>query len=348
MRILISSDGSTAHYFIRLGLARTFTTLGHEVIMWDIHQKPVFDAFDEFQPDIFIGQTYNVNDAVIKCISERPHLKVLMKASDHGPQNLTLDRTKYPVLQVQEKELMLMQRLFKETRKPDYLYVHHHPDWLEQTHGYWVRDGFVVRSMLNAADVFEFTHGKKLPEFESDLTFIGGYWGYKSKVLDKWLIPLCNDNYRIKIFGNQPWPVSQYCGQLDGQLTRDALASATICPNLSEPHSQDLGYDIIERPFKLMSNKCFMIADYVEGMSRLFSEDEVVMAKSPEEFHKLVDHYLANPDERKSFIEKAYSRVIKEHTYFNRVYDIFDRLNLKEEAFKTKAQTPVIMKQLNL
>ena len=75
MKILISSDGPHAHYYIRLGWGRAFEASGHKVYIWDIASKPAFDAFDEFEPDLFMGQTYNLNDAVYKCIKNRPHLK---------------------------------------------------------------------------------------------------------------------------------------------------------------------------------------------------------------------------------------------------------------------------------
>ena len=84
MRVMISSDGSTAHFFIRKGWARAFSYAGHETILWDIKTKNAFDAFDELEPDLFIGQTYNIDESLIKCISARPEMKVIMKAPDWG------------------------------------------------------------------------------------------------------------------------------------------------------------------------------------------------------------------------------------------------------------------------
>ena len=81
MRIMISSDGIHAHYFIRQGWARAFSYAGHEAILWDINTKNAFDAFDEFEPDLFIGQTYNVNSAIFKCIKLRPNMKVIIQSA---------------------------------------------------------------------------------------------------------------------------------------------------------------------------------------------------------------------------------------------------------------------------
>ena len=81
---MISSDGPHAHYYIRMGWARVFNAMGHDVGIWDANEVPVFDAFDEMEPDIFLGQTYNLDRALFKCIKERPHLKVVMRASEWG------------------------------------------------------------------------------------------------------------------------------------------------------------------------------------------------------------------------------------------------------------------------
>jgi spore maturation protein CgeB len=88
-----------------------------------------------------------------------------------------------------------------------------------------------------------------------------------------------------------------------------------------------------ERTFKLMANKCFVISDYVCGLDYLFGEDEcLVLTKTPEEFRERVDYFLANPDDRLGYIERGYNKVMNEHTYFHRVHDIFECLNMPQQA----------------
>jgi len=335
MKILIANDGQTAHYHIRLGLARAFGACGHDTIFWDINKKPANDAFDESEPDILMFQTYNVNRIIKQAIKERPHLKVAMKASDWSNFSNSIDKEKYPILCSSKKEQETIIDLLEETGKPDYLYVHHHPLWIEQTHENWIKAGFKVYDQLNAADIFEYSTGTVRPEFVSDITFVGGYWPYKAKTFDKYLIPICKLNeHRIKIFGNSVWPVHQYCGSLDNSLVKDALRSAKICPSLHEPHGQDFGYDINERPFKLLSNKCFVVSDYVEGLVQIFNQDEMVFCRNPSDFKDSIYHFIKYPDERLPYIIRGFKKVINEHTYFHRVIDIFNRLNLPEQADK--------------
>ena len=332
MKILISSDGPHAFYYVRLGLARAFHACGHEVRIWDINSEPAYDVFDFFEPDLFLGQTYNTTDAICNIIKERPHMKVIMKGSDWGPLSDSIPSEKYPILKVREDEKKRILDLYNEVQKPDFLHIHYHPDYIEQTHGSWIKEGIPAYSMLLGADVFEYGKGSFKQEFKSDITFIGGYWGYKSQTFNKWLIPLCNDfKYQIKIFGNSPWPVPQYCGYVQNELTRDIFASATICPNLSEPHSQDFGFDIIERPFKLLANKCFVISDYVEGLKKLFPYS-IVSARDPKEFVYYIEHFLKNPDKRFEHIQSGYNDVMNNHTYFHRVKDIFSKLGLNSQA----------------
>ena len=88
---MISSDGPHAHYYIRLGWAKVFQAIGHEVILWDTNTKSAYDAFDEFEPDIFMGQTYNMTRSLFNCIKERPEMKVVMRASDWGDMSHTID-----------------------------------------------------------------------------------------------------------------------------------------------------------------------------------------------------------------------------------------------------------------
>jgi hypothetical protein len=345
MKILISNDGPHAFYYIRLGLARAFTAADHEVILWEMGDKPVFDAFDELEPDLFIGQTYNANEQVIKAIKERPHLKVIMKGGDWGELSDGIG-PEYGVLHATEKEKRAILDLHEETGLPNYIYIHYHPSFVEKTHGSWAENGIPIHPNMSASDVFDYTNGQKLPEFESDICFIGGYWEYKAQNLNKYILKLCEDyKYRIKIFGNSPWPVAQYCGFIPNNLVKHALASATICPQIHEPHSNVYGFDVIERIFKLLSNKCFCVSDYVAGLDMLFGDD-VVMVKTPEEFKERIDYFLQNPEDRQGYIDRGYEAVMNEHTYFHRAADIFHHLGMNDEATNVLNKYQDIRKQI--
>ncbi len=341
MKILISNESSNnAHFFERLGYCRAFAYAGHDVRMWTLGQEAAFDMFNDFEPDLFIGQAYNLDRATIKCLKSRPKTRVILKAGDYGEFSKTIDQNKYPVLLASEAEKNNISSL----HNVDFIFIHYHPDWIDATHGAWTKEfGIPAVSLMNAADVFDYTGGNYHDELASDIAFIGGYWPYKSMTLDKYILPLCNPYLKlnVKIFGNKPWPTPNYCGPISLDLAKHVFSSAKICPNISELHSQDFGYDIIERPFKLASNKCFIISDYVEGLERLYG-DSIVYAKTPKEFLEKIHYYIKHPQEKQEKINKAYNITIKNHTYFDRCATIFEQLSLsneKENILKTKEKT---------
>lgn len=337
MKILISSDGPHAHYYIRMSWAKVFRAMGYEVALWHKDQKPAFDAFDEFEPDLFMGQTYHINEALIKCIKQRPHMKVVMRASDWGNMQKDIDLKKYPILVAQEKEKWLMEKLKQETGKPDFVHNHYTQNWIDVTHNKWKEIGIKPISLIHGADIFDFYLRPPANELKCDIGFVGGYWPYKAINLDKYLVNLCHPtgDYNIKIFGTSRWPVTQYLGSIMPENVGILFASATISPNISEPHSQDFGYDIIERPFKILMSGGFCISDYVESMANdVFTNNEIIFAKTPTEFKQLVDFYIKNPDERLKHMKTGYESVVKNHTYFERVATILENVGWESEAKK--------------
>lgn len=339
MKILISNENKNAHYYIRTGFAKALSACGHEVLLWDLNAKSVFDAFDE-HPDmnILVTQTYNVNNAMYKCIKERPWIKVTMKGSDWGIAQESMDLNRYPVLVANPREIDTILKLHDETGKPDFIDIHYHQSSVEQTHSKWIDKGIKCVGLMSGADISDYHGGKVKEELKCDIGYIGGYWPYKSHTLNSYLIPLCQPqyNYKIKIFGNQSWGVPQYCGMLPTAEAKNLFTSATICPNISEPHSQVYGHDIVERPFKLLSAGAFMITDYVKSMQDNVFGNDVVYATSPEDFKEKIDFYLRNPEKRLDYISRGYDNVMNNHTYFHRAIQFFNELDLPHEAEKVK------------
>ena len=114
IRVMIASDGTHAHLYQRMAWANAFAMCSCKVYIWDINKVTAFDAFDAFEPDIFMGQTYNISKGLIKCIKERPHLKVVMRASDWGDMQGDIDLEKYPILVAQEEEKRMPPQICKK------------------------------------------------------------------------------------------------------------------------------------------------------------------------------------------------------------------------------------------
>jgi hypothetical protein len=331
MKVLIASDGLHAHFYERMTWANAFMACGINVAIWDIKQHSAFDVFDTFEPDLFLGQSYNLDEATIKCIYERPHLKVGLRAGDWGDQTKEIDFNKFNILACSIKEREMLKKLKDETGQPEFVHIHYTPEAISKTHNYFETIGIKPVSIMMSADTVSYSNAKFDPSLECDIAFVGGFWPYKGQVIRPYFFPLLEHigKYRVKIFGNQPWPVNQYCGLINDEDVKNLFASAKICPNLSEPHAHEFGFDVNERIFKILYADGFCISDNVEGYKNTFS-DSVVYASSPNDFSEKVEYYLQNPDERKIISNLGKKLVRENHTGFHRVAQILQESGYTE------------------
>jgi len=325
MKVLISNDGRHAHYYQRMAWANAFQACGFDVAFWDVGNIPAFDVFDKFEPDIFLGQSYNLDASTIKCIKERPHLKVGLRAGDWGDQTKNIDCDRFNILTVSTKEVKMLEQLKSETGKPDFVHIHYTPEAIQHTHNYFENIGIKAISLMMCADTAQYSGGTFDPELACDIGFVGGFWGYKGQIITPYLFPILEPvgKYRVKIFGNQPWRVNQYCGTIADHKVKDLFASAKICPNLSEPHAQEYGYDVNERIFKILYAGGFCISDNVEGY-KMFG-DGIVIADSPKDFAEKIDYYINTDKGRMTIPQISYKGqkfVTENHTGFHRVAQI--------------------------
>ena len=322
MKILICSDGKHAHYYQRMSWVNAFNAVGFTVGFWDRNSSTAFDAFDSFEPDLFLGQSYNLTPDVVKCIYERPHLKVGLRSGDWGDQEQEVDKTKYNILFCSQAEKELLKKMKEETGQPEFVHIHYDDEAMKRTHNHFQTIGIDAVSLMMCADTVSYSNGSFKLELECDMGFVGGYWPYKGQVINKYLFPLLNPigEYRVKIFGNQPWPANQYCGVINDEGVKDLFMSAKICPNLSEPHAQKFGIDVNERIFKTLYSGGFCVSDYVKSYE-MFG-DGVVLADSPEDFREKIDYYLQRPKERMNISKKGQEYVKNNHTGFHRAAQI--------------------------
>lgn len=329
---MIQSDGIHAHYYQRLAWANAFNSLGYETKLWWSQNVSPFDAFDTFNPDIFLGQTYNLTESLVKCIKERPWMKVALRAPDWGSQ-VTDER--FRILKAEDEEKRLVEQLREETGQPQFLHIHYPEYALENTHDKWKETGVPVKSIMMCADVNSYVNAQYIDALSCDLAFVGGYWPYKGQVIDKYLLPLLGKDLKVKIFGNQPWPdANEYCGQIRDENVKHLFASAKICPNLSEPHAQEYGYDINERVFKVLFCGGMCVTDPVEGLARTFKDGGLSFATDPKDFEEKIRYFLDDDEARREVAERGRYFVVKDHTNFHRVEQILEGFGVEEPKIK--------------
>jgi hypothetical protein len=354
LKILIASDGMHAHFFERQGWLNAFNCIpGIEAVMYDSHKYSPFDVFDRFEPDIFLGQLYNIDRPTYKCILERPNLKVALRAGDWGDFQNTFDHDKHPTMLFStENDLNTLKKMLDETGQPEFVFNHYDQQDIERTHNYFAdRLNVKIIGLPLAADLLLYGGGQFKKEYECDLSFIGGWWSNKAKNIDKCLRPLCHPvgAYKIKVFARNPWPhLPQYCGGIeDESLVKHIFASSKICPNISEPHSTEFGIDMNERSFKTLCAGGFCIYDNVAAARRIYSDDEVVFYNDENDFRKIVDHYLIHTGEAREIAQRGQQKVLSAHTYFDRANTILQGLGINLETSFRCVKENVINDKIN-
>ena len=319
MKILIGNDGLHAHYYQRMSWANGLIALGHQVAFWEMSQNNAFDVFHDFEPDAFLGQSYNLTPSIIKCIKNRPHLKVGLRVGDFKNENPH-------ILSIGARERRDLFELQDSTGQVKFVHIHYTPEGVAETHSEYEQYGLRPVSLMMCADLQSYYHYKYDPTLDCDIGFVGGLWDYKARVIKPYLFTLLNKRkqYKAKIFGNQPWyGVSQYFGVIEDHEVKNLFASARVCPNLSEPHAQEFGFDVNERIFKILCAEGFCISDNVEGY-KMFG-DGIVIAETPQDFAETVQYYTKTSKGKAEAVNIArigHNFVMKNHTNVHRAADI--------------------------
>jgi hypothetical protein len=318
-------------FYRHLGFANALVAGGNDFFFWYPEKKPLIDILDELKPDIFIGTTFDLNRSIINALNLHPEVKVVLKGGNWGEHDDEIDRKKYPIVFISEQEKKILAEWKEKVGKPDYVMCHYHGSFVDGTMGLWRTIGIEPIDIMNAADTVIYGRGTKNPEFQCDVSFVGGYWPYKAQNIDRYLIPLCQpkSNLNVKIFGNMKWSVQQYLGLINDNDVKNLYASSKICPNVSESHSNVYGFDLVERPFKILSSGGFLLMDDVIIAKQLFG-DTVNFYHDPKDFFEKIVHFLKNPQDRVN--DKAIELVYKEHTYFHRMAYLLFKLGYESEA----------------
>lgn len=311
------------------GCREVFVRAGHSW-EWIGQGEAIIEKFDRYKPDLFFGATYLIDRATLKACKAHPETLVVMKANNWGDSDKEINPKLYPIGIADENEKKNTLELM-----PSLVFNFYHKNRMDWTMGSWDSHGIPTFPLLPAANHFKYKKVDPNPALACDIGFVGGYWKYKAENLDKYMVPLCSPvgRYNIKIFGNQHWPVPQYMGETNDETVVQLFSSAKICPNISEPHANVFGFEVNERVFKLASSKAFCISDDIASLREdIFTNNELVIAKTPEHFGELVQLYTKAPELRNAHIQKCYDTVMKEHTYVHRMSDMLQALNLNKEA----------------
>lgn len=307
-----------ANFFIKRTMARAFSAAGYNVFFWQKEGKSCYDAFTEFKPDIFIGQTWSLDRALVKNLSQTEGLKVMLSANHYGSGDKDIDKSLFPIEFASDSEKGWVEELLKNGVSL-WGMCQYNEKYTYNTHNLWNNLGFHVNGIMLSVDVTNY-FPTEVAGFNNDIVFVGGKWAYKSVNLDKYISPLLfpNTSWRIKVFGSG-WSSPNCLGRADESTIRNFYASSVISPNIFEPHSIEFGADVNQRSYEIGACGGFQISQRVKSLEEdMYNDNEIVFVDTPEEFFEKVIYYLNNPEETIPFRQAALRTIMGSHTNLHR------------------------------
>lgn len=212
--------------------------------------------------------------------------------------------------------------------------------------GFEKETGFKYYSIPLAADKF-YMNGVFKKTFEADISFIGTLLPEKRDFIKKNVLPLRN-MYDLKLYG-QDWKFSEKVLSLSKKFAQymnipvlkdiqkpvlgledeaSIYKSSVISINVHEEYQKEYGKDCNERVFKIPLYGGFEITDNSSVIKKYFKEgEEIIVAKDSKDWFEKIDYYMKNPEKRLKIMEAGKARVLKDHTYVNRVRSLLSLLS---------------------
>jgi spore maturation protein CgeB len=165
--------------------------------------------------------------------------------------------------------------------------------------------------------------------FGSTMSFVGAGYNNRRYVFSKY----ARDDF--KIWGTE-WPdVVPFSHMVQRSGARVSVEDYTkvfncslININLHSSHEKNgvdpTGDFVNPRTFELAACKAFQLVDKRSLLSDLFNNDEIATFETENELREKIDYFSAKPEERNSYIEKSYKKVIEKHTYQQRIKSILE------------------------
>ncbi|ABE53091.1 CgeB family protein [Methanococcoides burtonii] len=336
-----SMDTIYAQRTIYYGYKAAFEDLGHNFVTFSYGDN--LDNFlDRNHIDIFITSSHFYYQKYI-------NLNVLKKYRNKGMVLFTkIDFWNSPLSSLRINESKSLKddtktvQLIKDGLLGD-VFFHVVEQFDERMEGFESETGYKYFTIPLAADKMTLKN-EYSKDFIADISYIGTYLPSKRMFFKDCVFPL-KHKYDLKLYG-QDWTLRdrlmgwvQKFGQYYNikylktiqkpklQLGDEAkiYSSSKICINVHEEYQKKYGGDCNERTFKIPLCGGFEITDDVACIRKYFEDGkEIIIAKNREDWLEKIDYYMNNPDKRLAIIEAGRDKVLKEHTYHNRVEQMLE------------------------
>lgn len=321
--------------FIYEGYKDAFLDLGYEFRPLTSNDN-LNKVLNFYNPDVFIS---SLNDYCLKFLNlellKKYRKKGLVFFNQIGAWNLSVNQFGGEALNNNPTYL----NLIKKGVAGDIFF-----NWLQQDDpcmdGFTKNTGYPFHTILLAANTKKYFYNFD-KKYKSEISFVGSYLPDKKEFFKKHLFPLMR-KYNVKVYGSD-WTfndkllgylqkVGQYFNidplkkvrtvKLPLDDERKVYSSSTISLNIHENHQRLNGKDFNERTFKIIASGGFEICDNVKVLRRYFTEKELVIAQNTKDWFHMIEYYIKHPDKRIPIIKAGIKKILKEHTYINRVKQI--------------------------
>jgi len=165
-------------------------------------------------------------------------------------------------------------------------------------------------------------------EFGADVSFVGAGYRNRRVLLPQWL----SKEWTFKLWGNE-WEGAEHLAsvlqrngaRIDTDTCMKVFNATAINLNLHSSGGEGLDEQadfVNPRTFELAACGAFQLVDERGLLPDLFTEQEVVRFRRPQEVPALIRHWLRDADARKTIVEAARQRVLREHTYRHRMGEL--------------------------
>ncbi len=139
-------------------------------------------------------------------------------------------------------------------------------------------------------------------------------------------LKMIHGDIHFKLFGDEGWkeifPESPYCGPVDyGMELVNVYNASKINLGLCSYGVTAIYSKVLD----IALCKAFGLFEYTPGIEQYFTNGhDIVWFETPEEMVKLIEFYLARPEDRERIAENAYRNVIQNHTVVQRMEKMLD------------------------
>jgi hypothetical protein len=305
----------------RLGIARGFEQIGIPYVLMDIHHL-ARRLSSVPKPICWISASdyAYLNRENLQALKRQRHIVWVGPWFD-GDREFW-DRNSFPNMTLSEDLAKLVLRTepaFVFTISPTRSFEYYHR---------WLDHGEKLVSLPLACDTTLYRDDVALdPAFaDVEIGFVGGYWPYKARQFDRYLRPY---ESKLKVFGYAPWPYAGYGGRLSEAKEPALYRQARLSPTINEPHVERMGIDLNERVFKVLGSGGMTITDVTPAYREWFTDDELLVPKSLDEYHSMVGQTLRHSGLLQQYRVSGRQAVLNRHTYAHRARAILESLGVE-------------------